>query len=358
MLSSPTKKQLPLTRRSKWLLGAAAALVVYALIGFLIAPPILRWQLAKQLSAATGLNAAVAKVRCNPFTLELDVHGLAVGPEATNAWLKLDRFHANLQLAPIWRWEFVLREVSLDQQGEVNLLQLASRLAAANSAAGATPAALPRASIASLAISNAVVRWRDDFVQPGFHVALTGGALTITNFHTLATNRFYFAGVLDDVTSLAATGDFALDQLLTDVSASVDQLSLARYAGYLPGWSPLRVTNGIVDAKLFASARLMDGKLEAEVRDATLKVRDLAVVTAQAQLPVLSVPETKLEGLTAKFTEPSASLRSLAASRAQAVQTVLLAKPELTPERIVVAPELSGAEPASRQARVFLGIQW
>lgn len=102
----------------------------------------------------------------------------------------------------------------------------------------------------------------------------------------------------------------------------------------------------------------MDGKLEAEVRDATLKVRDLAVVTAQAQLPVLSVPETKLEGPTAKFTEPSASLRSLAASRAQAVQTVLLAKPELTPERIVVAPELSGAEPASRQARVFLGIQW
>ena len=55
---------------------------------------------------------------------------------------------------------------------------------------------------------DAVVRWQDDFVQPGFHAALTGGALTITNFHTLATNRFYFAGVLDDATSLAATGAF------------------------------------------------------------------------------------------------------------------------------------------------------
>ena len=321
MLSSLQKKLSSFSRRSKWLLGAAAALVVYALVGFLIAPPIIRWQLAKQLSAATGLNAAVAKVKCNPFTLELDVHGLAVGPDATNAWLKLDRFHANLQLASIWRWEFVLREVSLDrpellvqldQQGAINLLQLASRLSAANTeAAGATPA-LPRASIASLAISNAVVRWQDDFVQPGFHAALTGGALTITNFHTLATNRFYFAGVLDAATALAATGDFALDPVLTDVSAAADQLSLARYAGYLPEWSPLRVTNGIVDAKLIASARFHDGKLAAEVRDATIKVRNLAVVTAQAQLPVLSVAETKLEGLTANLTEQSASLRSLA----------------------------------------------
>jgi hypothetical protein len=76
--------------------------------------------------------------------------------------------------------------------------------------------------------------------------------------------------------------------------------------------------------------------------------------------PVLpSLPE--LKAMEAKLIERQAvtpeEMQALAASRAQAVQAVLLAKPELTPERIVVAPELSGAEPAGRQARVFLGIQ-
>ncbi len=318
----PTRNRL--TRPKKWALIIGGSVVVYALIGFLVVPPIVRSQLAKQLSARTGLPATVGAVRCNPFSLELGIEALALGPEGAAPWLGFDRFHANLQLASLWRWEFVLREVSLDGprvlahlngQGELNLLQLAARLSTTTNVAVHKAPGLPAAFIQSLAISNVVVRWQDDFIAPGFASTKTGGSLLLTNFHTLATNAFQFAATLDDHTSLQATGAIALQPLMADVTASVARLSLGRYAAYIPAWSPLRLTNGVVDARIEVAATFNDSILGVTLRDATITVDDFVVVETAAGKPVLQIARTQLTGLGASLADRSFRLETLAIER-------------------------------------------
>src|SRR5262249_313187 len=57
---------------------AAAALVLYALIGFLLAPPLVRYKLERALREQLGRQVTVESVRINPFALSASVRGLAV----------------------------------------------------------------------------------------------------------------------------------------------------------------------------------------------------------------------------------------------------------------------------------------
>jgi len=313
------------------LIGAAVTLVLYTVVGFFVAPRVIRSQLIRQVGAQTGLDTTVGKVRCNPFSLELEIESLEAGPKGAEPWLGFDRFHANLQLASLWRWQLVLREVSigrphvlahLDAQGQLNLAGLA---ATETLLTNTTPreVRLPRATIGSLAISNAVVRWRDDFIRPGFEAAVTGGRLSMTNVYSLATNAFHFEARLDGETALRATGKAALLPLSAEIAATADGLSLGRYARYLPDWSPLRLTNGVVTAGLEGRLARTGRDIAAVITDATVDVEGIAVVTTADSQPVLRAARAMLSGVTADL-----------GARVAGVGAVEVVQPEVSVHRL------------------------
>src|ERR1051325_1530219 len=64
-------------RRS--LLGAAGAVAVFALLGFLLLPVLLRPVLEDELSAALERRVTIGKLEINPFALSATLHDIAVG---------------------------------------------------------------------------------------------------------------------------------------------------------------------------------------------------------------------------------------------------------------------------------------
>src|SRR5262245_27029057 len=54
------------------------ALALYAILGFLVVPPIVRSQLESRLTALLGRQVAVEAVRFNPFTLSAAVRGFSL----------------------------------------------------------------------------------------------------------------------------------------------------------------------------------------------------------------------------------------------------------------------------------------
>ncbi|HEX7249042.1 MAG TPA: hypothetical protein VF262_01520, partial [Burkholderiales bacterium] len=65
-------------RARKLALWIAGAVALYALIGFLVAPPIARQQLERALGEQLGRPVAIEGVRINPFALSASVHGLHI----------------------------------------------------------------------------------------------------------------------------------------------------------------------------------------------------------------------------------------------------------------------------------------
>ena len=64
--------------RKTLLIWAAALLVVFAIVGFFVVPPILKSVLTTQLTAALHREVAIREVRFNPFALSATVRGLTV----------------------------------------------------------------------------------------------------------------------------------------------------------------------------------------------------------------------------------------------------------------------------------------
>src|SRR5574337_658946 len=102
-------------RHRRLLKGLAIFLVTVAVLGFLVAPPIVRSQGEKILSAALHRPVTVADVAINPFALSATVKGFSVAePGGGTEALGFDRLYVNLEAQSLFRGGPVLREVTLE----------------------------------------------------------------------------------------------------------------------------------------------------------------------------------------------------------------------------------------------------
>jgi uncharacterized protein involved in outer membrane biogenesis len=101
-------------RHRRLLKGFGIFLVAVALLGFLVAPPIVRSVAESQLTKLLHRPVTVADVDINPFALSATVTGFSVAePEGDKEALGFDRLYVNLEAQSLFRGGPVLREVQL-----------------------------------------------------------------------------------------------------------------------------------------------------------------------------------------------------------------------------------------------------
>ena len=100
-------------RRARRRRRLVVALVIYSLVGFLVAPAIIKWQLRQQLPALTHRPVTVQQVRANPFALSFTVRGLALTETNGTAFAGFDSLYVNFQLSSLFRWAWTFSEIRL-----------------------------------------------------------------------------------------------------------------------------------------------------------------------------------------------------------------------------------------------------
>lgn len=100
-------------RHRSLLKGLGIFVLVVAVLGFLVAPPIVRNLAEKELSAALHRPVTVAHVAINPFALSATVEGFSVAAPEGGEALGFDRLYVNLEAQSVFRGGPVLRAVQL-----------------------------------------------------------------------------------------------------------------------------------------------------------------------------------------------------------------------------------------------------
>src|SRR5690242_8113575 len=88
------------------LIGLAIASVVlgiYAAAGFLALPYYGRKALQDFVQQHYHRTLTLGAIRCNPFTLALDITGFSFPDADRQPLISFDRLHVGLQLASLWR---------------------------------------------------------------------------------------------------------------------------------------------------------------------------------------------------------------------------------------------------------------
>ncbi|MDE2496788.1 MAG: hypothetical protein KGK35_03075, partial [Xanthomonadaceae bacterium] len=96
-------------RLRKTALIVAIVLVVFGLLGFLAAPPIIRAQIQEHASTALGRQVSVGHVRFDPYTLRLQLDRLQVAGRAGQPpFIVVDRAVINASWTSLFRMAPVL----------------------------------------------------------------------------------------------------------------------------------------------------------------------------------------------------------------------------------------------------------
>jgi hypothetical protein len=175
--------------RPKYLVALATAVVVYALVGFLILPRVVRSSILKTLDGALTTRASIERVHVNPFALSLTVEGFRI-PDARGATAiacrKLYlRFNIFSPFFGAWTLDLLRVEkpsvnVAFLPDRTLSLMALLRPAPAGSQPAGAPPSLLVR----HLRVSGGTVSYEDESRQPPFQKTLIPIEIELKDFTT------------------------------------------------------------------------------------------------------------------------------------------------------------------------------
>src|SRR5450432_1713175 len=257
-------------RRGGWprrlTIGAAASLVLFALIGFVVVPPIVKHLAEKQLSDLLGRKVEIARVRMNPFALSLSIEGFQIyEADAITSFVGFRRLYVNAQLSSVYRRAPVIKEISLESPrirvvrlkatpdawadtAAYNFSDILARLAARPSAPRPPPdpdAPAPRFSFNNIRLTDGAITFEDRPLGSRHEVTALAVGVPFVSTLPVYLDSFVEPGlsVRVDGTPFVLAGRTKpfTDSLETLLELRLDALDLTKYVPFVPLALPFAV---------------------------------------------------------------------------------------------------------------------
>jgi hypothetical protein len=247
-------------RTRKTLRIVVIVLVVFGLLGFFAAPPLIRSQLQSRLSQTLQRPVTVQQVHLNPFTLRLALDGLHIGDrDGRSRFVDIDQLVIDASWSSLFRFAPILDQLQLDrprillardEPQHFNFSDLIDKFASGSAEPNASPA---RFALYNISVHQGDVVF-DDSVQKAHHevAQLELGIPFIAN---LPSDTDIFVQPL-----LAMTVDSSAVRLAGQIKPfastresvmhfHLDHLDLPRYLGYVPA-RPIGIAKGQLSGEL------------------------------------------------------------------------------------------------------------
>ena len=251
-------------RLRRTLLIVGIVLVVFGLLGFFAAPPIIRSQLQSRLGEQLQRPVTLQDVHLNPFSLRLALDGLHIGGRTTEGsdarFVDIDHVVVNASWSSLFRRAPILDQLELDHPQiaiardapqHFNFTDLIERFAGAPAAPNSEPS---RFALSNISVHNGDISF-DDRVQNAHHQIsqLELGIPFIANLPS-ATDVFVkpLLAMQVDGSLLRLDGEtkpFASTRESV-MSFKLDHLDLPRYLGYMPAKLPVQISQGQLSGQL------------------------------------------------------------------------------------------------------------
>lgn len=209
------------SRLRRWAIIVVSAFALYNVVGFLVLPPIVRSQIITRAGAALDREVTVERVRMNPLSFAIAIHGLRVIDHDGADLASWREVYVNADpLTSLFKLEWYLREfrvveprkrLVIDEQGRANIADLIARYTQPvpdGAPATASSGALPKAAIDEVRIERWSVDFTDRSRRTPFHTVLGPMSFTLDGFSTRpdAASPYTFAGSTDLAESFTWTG--------------------------------------------------------------------------------------------------------------------------------------------------------
>lgn len=335
-------------KRSSWKIKTLLILVslylLYVLLGFFVAPGLVRDNARDALAELTGREVVINEVKINPLALSATVNGFAINDEQTDVLLGFNQLYVNFELSSLFLWSWHFSQVDLDGltvRGQRNpgsvfnfddvLAHIDSQLTDSAEDVEPEPApedagALPNISMSELALTNGDLRYTEAAGKEPHQLVLPV-AFTVTNFSTVAKgeNQNGYAIRLEgpDGGAFDWDGRFEFSPFLAQGRLSIEKVDLVSLAKLAQGEVRFTVPSGELDLQtdyLFTT----EPGTRVVVSNGELTLRELQIQKPGEDAPSVSVPALTVTGISVDSEKQEVTLPEVSLSQ-PAVNAVLTA---------------------------------
>lgn len=284
-------------RTRKIAIWVISIVVAVGILGALVAPYALRGVLADQLTAKLHRQVSIEQIRINPYTMTATVRGFLIKERGGTATaVSFDELYLNIELASLFRWGLVVKELRLvkpninlvrQEDFKYNFQDLIDEFT--SGPAGPTP----RFALNNIQIIDGKIEF-DDRPEQAKHsiTAIRLGVPFVSSLPSF-TDIFVkpaFSAVVNG-TPLDIKGDTKPfdESRESNFHLNIDNLQIPKYLEYSPVKLNFTVPTGRIDGKLMVSFKTVKGKESALVISGDLALREL-VLKEKSDMPLLNLP--------------------------------------------------------------------
>jgi hypothetical protein len=294
---------------------------LYALFGFLVAPPLARSYLIKTLQEMLHRKVSIQRLRLNPFVLSATADGLLIADTDGTPLLSWDRLYINFQLLSLVKKEWSFREfqlvnlsgrLAMRQDGTLNISDIVTSLSAPPPA-GTPPAETPLFRIGRLRIQDARLDYRDQSRPTEFRTMLGPLRIDLRDFGNDrdSKNPYAFAGRTELGETFSWKGFFYLDPIRSGGEFTLGNVRLNKYHPYYQESVLFDIKEGTAD--LASSYELEWGpqRQVARLTGANLKITGLKIAEPGLEELAVDVPSIEINGVDVDALSAETSIASL-----------------------------------------------
>ena len=363
-------------RRRRVLLGALSALLaLYAILGLLVAPWIVRQQIVKQVGALTDRPVSVEKVRVNPFALSLTVEGFLVKDRDGSRMASFDQLYVNAALRGLLRREVgvsdlqILRpylHAGLDARGELNVADILRRVAVEDDKA--PPRKGPEGvvfAVGHLRITEAQVDFTDRSRRRPFETTVGPVTIELQNFRTRrgdSHSPFSFSGRTESGETFSWSGNVFIEPIQSRGTFTFEGLNLPKYAPYYQDSTSAEVRRGLLGLRASYELEWGTEKRMVKIVDGSVSLKDLELGPRGGE-PLIELPRFDVAGIHADVLTWDTTINSMTAEGGRirvrreadgSIDLVTLLSPPATGEVAAPAPSPGAGSPRPRAPRFDL----
>jgi hypothetical protein len=297
-----------MSKRTKWLVALGTVVVLYTVTGFFIVPAIVKSQMLKRLPAMTKRQAAIERVKFNPYAFSLTIDGFSLKETNGDVFSSFSEFYVRFQLSSVFKGSWVFADITLqDPFVQITYLKPGT-FNFANLLGSPPPAAAPQAPqppppmiVHHLSISNGAVAFDDLTRQSPFKVRYQPINVNLTDFTTLRdrSSPHEIVATGDSGESIGWTGHITVNPLRADGTLRLSGFKLGKYKPYSQDYARFEIADGQIDAAAEYRYDSATNALNLEVTNGVVTLSRLELKTPDTGEAVLTIPSLSIKQVAA-----------------------------------------------------------
>jgi hypothetical protein len=318
--STGTKKKLTMSSLKKMALITAGVLVLYAVAGFIVVPPILKSTLERTISDTLGVTATVADIAVNPFALSCAVRGFSM-ESGGKTMSRFDELYVNFQISSLFRRAYTFSTVRLTgpemrveilPDGSLNWLTLIPEGKDQPSQDRQDKGIIPLL-IYQLEIEKGRLNFADLSRTVPFETHLFPIDVALAHFSTQRDRdgRFSVAATLGKGGEVDWKGSMSINPVRSQGTVSIHRAMLPPLWEYFSDRFNFEVTGGSLDITAAYTVDAGTDTLKYKLQDGILEIREFVLSEKGGEHALVSIPLVACRGVEVKSDRQEVAVASI-----------------------------------------------